>query len=67
MKTLSKLCILILLIGMTSCRDTKKEAAETEAIVKEIETIEAEAAQTVDEIEAEAEALEEAMKELDSI
>jgi hypothetical protein len=67
MKTLSKLCILILLVGITSCRDTKKEEAETEAIVNEIEAIEAEAAQTVDEIDAEAEALEEAMKELDSI
>jgi len=42
MRTLTKLILVLFLIGFISCRDTKKEEEETKAMVQEIETVESE-------------------------
>lgn len=67
MKTVLKLLMVCLLIGVFSCRDTKNEEAETKAAVEQIETIETEAEEISKEIEKEAEELEKDLKELDNI
>ena len=67
MKTVFKLIMVCLLIGVFSCRDTKKEEAETNAAVEQIEAIETEAEDISKEIEKEAEELENDLKELDNI
>ena len=67
MKVLLKLVVIVLVIGLSSCRDTKKEEAEAAAQLEQIESIEEEAATLTEEIDAEAEELEAALKELDSI
>ncbi len=67
MKTIFKLIVIIMVIGLASCRDTKKEEAELEAQMEQIESIEVEAATLTEKVNAEAKELEEALKELDSI
>lgn len=67
MKTILKLVVVIMVIGLVSCRDTKKEEAELEAQIEQIESIEAEAATLTEKVDADAKELEEALKELDSI
>ncbi|RMA58622.1 hypothetical protein [Ulvibacter antarcticus] len=67
MKVIFKLSIVVLLLGMVSCRDTKKEDAESQAVVEKIETMETEVEEISDNLEAEEKELEEALKELDSI
>ena len=57
----------ILILGLISCRDTKQNEADTEAAVEQIETIEAEAEAVSEEIDKEAKALEDDLKELDKI
>ncbi|NND61802.1 MAG: hypothetical protein HKN48_01275 [Flavobacteriaceae bacterium] len=68
MKNLSRILLIMLMIGIVSCRDTKKEEeAETEAVIEQIEAVEAEAEEISEKINQEAEELEEALSELDSI
>ncbi len=67
MKTVIKLLIVFLVIGVVSCRDTKKEETETKTAVEQIEAIETEAEAISKEIEKEVEELENDLKELDNI
>jgi len=67
MKTTIKILAILVLLMSTSCRDTKKEEAETDAMVKEVEAIEAEVNVIKEDMDTKAQALEEALKELDSI
>lgn len=67
MKTTIKILAILVLLMSISCRDTKKEEAETDAMVKEVEAIEAEVNVIKEDMDTKAQALEEALKELDSI
>ncbi len=67
MKVVLKLFIVLFVLGLTSCRDTKKEEAELEAVTEQIENLEEETTKLTEEIDAEAEELEETLSELDSI
>ncbi len=68
MKNVIKFCVVISILAFTSsCRDTNKEEAETNAAIEKIEAVEAEAKEISEKIETEAEELEESLKELDSI
>lgn len=57
----------IILIGIVSCRDTKKEQEELDKTLDTIESVEQEIDETVEEVEKKAEEVESALKELDSI
>ncbi len=50
-----------------SCRDKKKEKAEDEAVVKEVEALEAEIEENAKSLESDTKDLKEALEELDSI
>jgi uncharacterized protein (DUF3084 family) len=67
MKTLLKLFVLLLLVGQISCKDTKKEAAESEAALEEIEAVENTVNEASEELDQNLKELEEALQELDSI
>lgn len=67
MKILSKMLLVILLVGFVSCRDTKKEEEATEAAIEKIEVVESEAEEISNKINEEAAELEDSLKELDSI
>lgn len=67
MKVVIKLFLVIFVFGLTSCRDSKKEEAEDEAVIEQIENIEQETEEIEESIEVKAEELEEALSELDSI
>ena len=66
MKLLLKICLLVFIICLTSCRDTKEEE-KTKATVEQIEAVEAEVEEISIDLEESANELEEALKELDSI
>lgn len=66
MKVLIKFFVVVMILGLASCRDTKKEEAEAENVEK-LEAVNAEVEQVTEELEDEAAELEEALKELDSI
>ena len=66
MKLLLKICVLVFIISLTSCRDTKEEE-EAKANVEQIEAVEAEVEEISSDLEENANELEEALKELDSI
>ena len=57
----------LILLGMTSCRDNKKEAAETEEAVETIDSLEAEMEADSKQLKQDEMELNEALKELDSI
>ena len=67
MKKISLLAMSIILIGIVSCRDTKKEQEELDKTLDTIESVEQEIDETVEEVEKKAEEVESALKELDSI
>jgi len=67
MKLLVRLLLVVFVIGFVSCRDTKKEEAETEAAIEQIETVEGEVEELSEQLEKDEKELEEALKELDSI
>ena len=67
MKTIMKLLLVALLIFSVSCRDTKKEEAETNAMLEEIESLETEVDSISASVDQKAKELEAALKELDSI
>ena len=57
----------IILIGIVSCRDTKKEQEELDKTLDTIESVEKEIDETVEEVAKKAEEVESALKKLDSI
>ncbi len=67
MKTFLKLVILLFLVGNVSCKDTKKEDAETKAALEEIESIESTIEEASEDLNEDLIELEEALRELDSI
>jgi uncharacterized protein YlxW (UPF0749 family) len=68
MKTLIKVCALFFaLTVIVSCKDTKKEEDETNAIVEEIESVEKDVNAIAEELEQEAKALEDALKDLENL
>ncbi len=67
MKKISLLVISIILIGIVSCRDTKKEQEELDKTLDTIESVEQEIDETVEEVEKKAEEVESALKALDSL
>jgi len=67
MKKITTVLLVILFLGTLSCRDTKKEEAETKANIEKIEAIEKEAEDISTEIEKEADALEKELEELENI
>lgn len=67
MKSKSKLLVFLLVLGLLSCRDTKKEEEETRQAVTQIEAIEAEIDQAAESLDESAKELEEAIEALDSI
>lgn len=67
MKSKTKLLVILLVLGLLSCRDTKKEEEETRQAVVQIEAIESEIDQAAEALDESAKALEEAMEALDSI
>ena len=66
MKVLIKLLVVVMIFGLASCRDTKKEEAEAENAQK-LEAVDAEVQELTDELDDEAAELEKALEELDSI
>jgi hypothetical protein len=67
MKKISLLVMSIILIGIVSCRDTKKEQEELDKTLDTIESVELEIDETVEEVEKKAEEVESVLIELDSI
>lgn len=55
------------LVGIISCRDTKKEQEELDKTLDTIESVEQEIDETVEEVEKKGEEVESALKQLDSI
>jgi ArsR family metal-binding transcriptional regulator len=66
MKIFMKILMVLFLVGIVSCRDTKEEEATNEAIEK-IEAVVNEADEISKKIEKEASEVEQSLKELDSI
>ncbi|WP_025739482.1 hypothetical protein [Aquimarina pacifica] len=67
MKICIKLIFLLFLIGITSCKDLKKEEEETKVIVEKIEAIETELDQISEDVDAKVKELEASLEDLDSI
>ena len=67
MKKVSALIIGVLLVGLMSCRDTKKEQEQLDANLDKIEAVEQDIDDTVEEVEQKAEEVEAALIELDSL
>ena len=67
MKKVSALIIGVLLVGLMSCRDTKKEQEQLDANLDKIEAVEQDIDHTVEEVEQKAEEVEAALIELDSL
>ncbi len=67
MKLILKLFVLLFLVGQISCKDTKKEEAETQAALEEIEAVETTLDEASEELDQDLEELEDALEELDSI
>lgn len=67
MKIVVKLLLVIAVVTFASCRDTKKEEAETQQVLEQVEAVEQEANEISEKIEQDANELEDALKDLDSI
>ncbi len=67
MKTLLRSLVLLGLILVVSCRDTKKEEAEVNATLEQVEAVEKEIDDVVEEVNSKEKELEEALKDLDNI
>ena len=67
MKILVKILMALFLVGLVSCRDTKKEEEATEAAIEKIEAVENEAEEISKKIDEEANEVMDSLKELDSI
>jgi len=67
MKTLFRSLLLLGLILIMSCRDTKKEEAEVNATLEQVEAVETEIDNLVEDVNSKEKELEDALKELDSL
>ena len=67
MKILVKILMMLFLVGVVSCRNTKKEEEATEAAIEKIEAVENEAEEISKKIDEEADEVMDSLKELDSI
>ena len=67
MKILMKITMVLFLVGIVSCRDTKKEEEAEKAVIEKIEAVENEAEEISKKINEEATEVENSLKELDSI
>ncbi len=67
MKSISKLLVILFVLGLVSCRDTKKEEEETRQAVAQIEAIESEIDQAAESLDESTKKLEVAIEALDSI
>jgi len=67
MKILMKITMVLFLVGIVSCRDTKKEEEAEKAVIEQIEAVENEAEEISKKINEEATEVENSLKELDSI
>jgi serine phosphatase RsbU (regulator of sigma subunit) len=59
--------MVLFLVGIVSCRDTKKEEEAEKAVIEQIEAVENEAEEISKKINEEATEVENSLKELDSI
>ena len=66
MKTIKSIFFIVLVLLITSCRDTKNET-EVNAQIQEVDSLEAVIDSVSEEIETETEALENQLQELDSL
>ena len=66
MKIIFRVFFSILLLGVMSCRDTKKEEAETQAAIEEIEAVEAEVQEASEQVDKDVKELETALNDLDN-
>ena len=66
MKIILRVLLSILLLGVMSCRDTKKEEAETQAAIEEIEAVEAEVEEATETVDKDVKELETALNDLDN-
>ena len=67
MKILMQFMMLIFLVGVVSCRDTKAEEEANKEVIEQIEAVENEVEEISKKIEEEANEVENSLKELDSI
>ena len=67
MKILMKIIMVLFLVGIVSCRDTKKEEEAEKAVIEQIEAVENEAEEISKKINEEASEVENSLSELDSI
>ncbi|MFC5046702.1 hypothetical protein ACFSTE_10230 [Aquimarina hainanensis] len=67
MKLFIKLSLIVILIGLISCADKKKEEQETKAAIEKVEAIEKELNEVSNDILSKTEELENVLKDLDSI
>ena len=66
MKKLSMLVLSVVFVGVTSCRDNKKEQQELDATLDKIEAVEQDIDQTTEQLDQKAEEVESALNELDN-
>ncbi|GHC62782.1 hypothetical protein [Ulvibacter litoralis] len=67
MKIFLKIGIVFAVVLLASCRDTKKEDAETKAVLEQIEAVEAEVEKINESLKENENELDAALQELDSI
>ena len=67
MKLMIKCLIFVFLLSPMSCRDSKEEEAQNEAVLEEIEAVETTVEEGSEELDQNVEELEDALEELDSI
>jgi len=67
MKILMKIIMVLFLVGIVSCRDTKKEEEAEKAAIEKIEAVENEAEEISKKINEEATEVENSLNELDDI
>jgi septal ring factor EnvC (AmiA/AmiB activator) len=67
MKIVLKFVVLLFVVVLMSCRDTKKEDLENQEALEEIESVETTINEASQELDEDLKELEDALKELDSI
>ncbi|MBJ6369382.1 hypothetical protein [Snuella sedimenti] len=67
MNLITRVLLVFLLLAFIACRDAKKEEEETKAALSKIENIESQVNDISEEVDTQANEMESALKELDSI
>lgn len=67
MKKMQLLTLALIISGLTSCRNDKKEQEELNRTLDQVEAVENDLDNTVEEVDRKAEEVKDALKELDSI